>query len=51
MSLYECIKCWEYPCTCGYEYKKRYNNPEEMVIFLVFWVIDHKRKLTKLYKY
>lgn len=35
MSLYECIKCWEYPCTCGYEYKKRYNNPEEMANYII----------------
>lgn len=22
MSLSDCEKCWNTPCTCGYEYKK-----------------------------
>ncbi len=22
MSLSDCEKCWDTPCTCGYEYKK-----------------------------
>lgn len=22
MSLSDCIKCWDAPCTCGYEYRK-----------------------------
>ncbi len=22
MSLSDCIKCWDTPCTCGYEYEQ-----------------------------
>lgn len=35
MSLYGCLKCEEVPCECGYDYKRRYNSPEEMANFLV----------------
>ena len=22
MSMSDCVKCWDTPCTCGYEYRK-----------------------------
>ena len=22
MSLSDCVKCWDTPCTCGYEFRK-----------------------------
>ena len=35
MSLYGCLKCEEVSGECGYDYKRRYNSPEEMANFLV----------------
>ena len=46
MSLPDCPKCWETPCTCGYEYESR---STEWLIEMreVFDNILNKRRLSK----
>ena len=33
MAMSDCMKCWDTPCTCGYEYKDM--NKESMAEMLI----------------
>ena len=37
MALSDCMKCWETPCVCGYDFKNnpRYSSPESMANYIV----------------
>ena len=45
MAMSDCIKCWDTPCTCGYEWKK-YNTIEQLEehIKMIQKIIDEKKE-------
>jgi len=45
MSLWDCPKCWEIPCSCGYEYKDW--DDERLIEFLTN-VLSYKNKFDAL---
>ena len=36
MSLSNCIKCWDTPCTCGYTYKEYSRKRLKEVVLSIF---------------
>ena len=39
MSLSDCIKCWDTPCTCGYMYSK---DSTEFLIKFISGILNYK---------
>jgi len=44
MSLSDCIKCYDTPCTCGYQYEKLSNEKLYDQIILMIRVLTIKNK-------
>ena len=40
MSLSDCIKCWETPCTCGWDFRKK---PDENIKSLIEGIIKYRK--------
>ncbi len=47
MSLSDCVKCWDTPCTCGHEY--RHWTPDELKnqILMLQKILESKEKSKK----
>jgi len=44
MSLSDCIKCWNTPCTCGYEYQEYgVENLSEYILNMMNYYTDEQK--------
>jgi hypothetical protein len=45
MSMSDCIKCWNTPCDCGYEYRDwSWDRINEFVQTIISAKIEHERE-------
>ena len=45
MSMYDCPKCWETPCVCGYEYRNWTKERIQQQIKMLQKVLNEKSNI------